>query len=94
MHDPSDSSLLWDAVRVMTRLLNEADALSGGTVVWRNHRRAAKKRARAIQFTRGRPNRLQHYRELIKIARVTLTYLDQAAEQLRQGKPSGAIMAR
>jgi IS5 family transposase len=75
---------LWDAVRVMTRLLNEADALSGGTVVWRNHRRAAKKRARAIQFTRGRPNRLQHYRELIKIARVTLTYLDQAAEQLRQ----------
>ena len=84
MHDPSDSSLLWDAVRVMTRLLNEADALSGGTVVWRNHRRAAKKRARAIQFTRGRPNRLQHYRELIKIARVTLTYLDQAAEQLRQ----------
>ena len=84
MHDPSDSSLLWDAVRVMTSLLNEADALSGGTVVWRNHRRAAKKRARAIQFTRGRPNRLQHYRELIKIARVTLTYLDQAAEQLRQ----------
>ncbi len=84
MHEPSDSSLLWDAVRVMTRLLSEADALSGGTVAWRNHRRAAKKRARAIQFTRGRPNRLQHYRELIKIARVTLTYLDQAAEQLRQ----------
>lgn len=65
MHDPSDSSLLWDAVRVMIRLLNEADALSGGALVWRNHRRAAKKRARAIQFTRGRPGRVQHYRELI-----------------------------
>ena len=56
MHEPSDSSLLWDAVRVMVRLLKGADALIG--VVWRNHRRAAKKRARAIEFTRGRPNRV------------------------------------
>ena len=67
MHDPSDSSLLWDAVRVMTKLLQEADTLTGGTLVWRNHQRGAKKRARAIKFTRGRPNRLQHYRELIKM---------------------------
>ena len=29
MHDPSDSSLLWDAVRVMVRLL-KADTLVGG----------------------------------------------------------------
>ena len=35
MHEPSDSSLLWDAVRVMVRLLQEAD-----TLAWR-HRRAA-----------------------------------------------------
>jgi IS5 family transposase len=61
MHDPSDSSLLWDAVRVMTRLLQEADTLTGEALVWRNHQRAAKKRARAIKFTRGRPNRLQHW---------------------------------
>src|SRR6202030_3569637 len=40
MHDPSDSSLLWDGVRVMARLLKAADALIGG-LVWRNHRRAA-----------------------------------------------------
>jgi len=84
MHDPSDSSLLWDAVRVMAQLLNEADTLVGGSLVWHDHRRAAKKRARAIQFTRGRPNRLQHYRELIKVARASLTYLDQAATQLWQ----------
>ena len=51
MHDPSDSSLLWDAVRVMVRLLKGADALIGGRLVWRDHRRAAKKRARAIEFT-------------------------------------------
>ena len=82
MHEPSDSSLLWDAVRVMVRLLKGADALIGGRLVWRNHRRAAKKRARAIEYTRGRPNRVPHYRELIKLTRATLAYADQAAMQL------------
>jgi transposase, IS5 family len=84
MHDPSDSSLLWDAVRVMVRLLKEADTLIGGGLVWHDHHRAAKKRARAIKFTRGRPNRLQHYHALIKITRATLAYIDQAAKQLWQ----------
>ena len=28
IHEPSDSSLLWDAVRVMVRLLREADGLA------------------------------------------------------------------
>src|SRR5262249_35625076 len=37
MHDPSDSSLLWDAVRVLVRLLREADTLIGGSLVWRDH---------------------------------------------------------
>jgi transposase, IS5 family len=86
MHEPSDSSLLWDAVRVMARLLRVADTLAGGLlrIAWHDHQRAAKKRARAIKFTRGRPNRLQHYRALIKITQATLAYLDQAAPQLWQ----------
>ena len=33
MHEPSDSSLLWDAVRVMVRLLKEADSLLGGGAI-------------------------------------------------------------
>jgi IS5 family transposase len=83
MHEPSDSSLLWDAVRVMVRLLQEADTLVGGTERgWRNHCRAAKKRWRAIEFTRGRPQRVQLYRELIKITRTTLAYLHGAAAEL------------
>ena len=46
MHAPTDNSLLWDAVRVMVRLLTRAEALQGvAPVVWRNHRRLAKKRA-------------------------------------------------
>ncbi len=83
MHEPSDSSLLWDAVRVMVRLLRQADALVGSAdLQWRDHCRAAKKRARKVQFTRGRPNRVQLYRELIAITHATLAYLQQAAARL------------
>ncbi|WP_095199216.1 ISNCY family transposase [Mesorhizobium carmichaelinearum] len=85
MHEPSDSSLLWDAVRVMVRLLKRADSLVGGAgASWRDHCRAAKKRARKIQFTRGRPNRVQLYRELIAITRATLAYLKGATERLAE----------
>src|SRR5215813_7789921 len=68
IHEPSDSSLLWDAMRIMVRLLKQANALVGGAnLTWRDHCRAAKKRARKIQFTRGRPNRVPLYRQLIAI---------------------------
>jgi transposase, IS5 family len=60
VHEPSDSSLLWDAVRVMARLLKAANALGAGIArAWHDHQRAAKKRARDIQYTRGRPKRVQ-----------------------------------
>ena len=85
MHEPSDSSLLWDAVRVMVRLLKQATELSGGSgLSWCNHRRAAKKKAWAIRYSRGRPKRVQLYRELIRITRATLAYLRQAAARLER----------
>lgn len=81
IHEPSDSSLLWDAVRVMVRLLQRADVL-GSSIRWRDHRRAAKKRARAIKYARGVPKRRGHYRELLRVTHATLGYLQQAAAQL------------
>ena len=85
MHEPSDSSLLWDAVRVMVRLLKQATEVSGGSgLSWCNHRRAAKKKAWAIRYSRGRPKRVQLYRELIRITRATLAYLRQAAARLER----------
>ena len=86
IHEPSDSSLLWDAMRIMVRLLKQANALVGGAnLTWRDHCRAAKKRARKIQFTRGRPNRVPLYRQLIAITRASLTYLRQASGRLAAG---------
>src|SRR3954466_3394426 len=93
MHEPSDSSLLWDVVRVMVRLLKQAQAWMGGIGRgWRDHRRAAKRRWQAIEFTRGRPKRVPLYRELVKIARATLAYLREAAARLSGStKPAVAL---
>jgi len=83
MHQPSDSSLLWDGVRVMVRLLKQAQTWLGeGARAWRDHRRAAKKRWQAIEYTRGRPKRVPLYRALIRIVRTTLTYLRTVATRL------------
>jgi len=83
MHPPSDSTLLWDAVRVMTRLLRQADALLGAPATpWRNRQRMAKKRARAIEYSRGKDTKRQLYRELIAATRATQAALQEAAVQL------------
>jgi len=69
MHEPSDSSLLSDAARVMTRLLDRAEALPGAPAIrWRDRRRLAKKRARAIEYSRGRDKKRSLYRDLIAAA--------------------------
>lgn len=82
MHEPSDSSLLWDAVRIIVRLLKAAERLAGIQIAWRDRRRATKRRAYAIQFTRGRPKRVRQYRELIAIARTMLASLEVASARL------------
>jgi IS5 family transposase len=83
MHAPTDSSLLWDGVRVMVRLLTQASALPGAPpIVWRNHRRLAKKRALAIQYSRGKEQKARLYRDLIAATRATLAALQRAAQRL------------
>ncbi len=86
MHAPTDSSLLWDAVRVMVRLLKQASALSGApAIIWRNHRRLAKKRALAIQYSRGKAQKAKLYRELIAATRATVSTLEHAVQRLAAG---------
>src|SRR5947208_1394209 len=76
-------AVLWDAVRVMTRLLRQAAALPGAPALqWRDRRRLAKKRARAIEYSRGKDNRRRLYGELIAATRATQAALHEAGERL------------
>jgi transposase, IS5 family len=91
MHAPTDSSLLWDGVRVMVRLLKEAETLLGAApFTWRNRRRLAKKRAAAIPYSRGKRRKAKLYRDLITATRATMASLRLAAQHLLA---SGSIEA-
>lgn len=88
IHPPSDSSLLWDGVRVMVRLLAQAEDLSPG-LAWRNHRRRAKRRSQSIQFCGSAKKRKRLYRDLLKISRATVGYLQAAMARLSAARTAG-----
>jgi IS5 family transposase len=91
IHPPSDSHLLWDAVRVMTRLLESAREWSDApTPSFVNHSRVAKKRARAIWYTRGANKRRPLYRDLLAVTRITLDNLDTYARRVATSAISGS----
>jgi transposase, IS5 family len=83
LHEPSDSTLLWDAVRVMSRLLRQAAALPGAPAMrCHDRRRMAKRCATEIQYSRGQDNRRRLYRKLIVAAHATRAALLRAVKQL------------
>src|SRR5271166_3958511 len=75
----------WKAVRVMTRLLRRAGRLPGAPEVrWRDRRRLAKKRARAIDYSRGKAKKRALYHELIAAAQATRAELQAVAAGLAE----------
>ena len=72
IHHPTDNTLLWDAVRVLSRLLVRLGRLVGRRIKgFRNRTRAARRRMQAIQrmsTTQRLHQQTAKYRELIGIA--------------------------
>lgn len=68
IHDPKDSELLWDCVRVLTRLLGQArDLLGADKIEYGNRTRRAKRRRKEIAYAKNAEERLPAYRDLLKI---------------------------
>jgi len=79
MHPPTDSTLLVDSMRVMGRLLQMAVTLPGGDILsWRNQMRLARKRALAIQYSRGKEKKARLYRDLIVATEATVAAVRRA----------------
>jgi len=93
VHEPSDSSLLWDAVRVLTRLLVDARAL--GVNRFPERRRRAKRRMLGIQNAKSERQRRSLYRDLIAVTEETVTYATQAIAELKplSGAPEAAKLS-
>jgi len=82
IHAPSDSTLLYDAVRVLARLLNCAKDMLGSRIIFQDHTRRAKKRMLAIQYAKNDKERKPRYKDLIKVSKKTLGYALSAKERL------------
>ncbi len=79
--EPTDSGLLWDVIRVLTRLLHRAAERVSG-LVFSDHTRMAKKRLVRITYARRNQDRRLPYRHLIRIAEDVLGYAHDAVLQL------------
>ena len=88
---PLDSQLLYDSIRVVTRLLKRLNPSESLSFV--DHCRRAKRRCLNIRNSRGE-KRKKHYRDLLKIARRTLGYGTRALEQAQQWQdPISPVLA-
>ena len=75
--EPSDSRLLYDGVRVLTRLLRQAQRRLP-QVRLRDHRRAAKRRMLEVGSQRGAQRRAATYRRLLRVLKRTIGYVEAA----------------
>jgi len=87
VHYPTDSSLIRDAIRVITRLLKKGKNITSNfDYTFTDHNRAAKKKDLLIQNCKKKK---QHkvYKQLLKLGKNVVTYAEQAIPQLqtRQG---------
>jgi IS5 family transposase len=87
VHHPLDSALLWDGVRVLTRIMQRAHDKYGTTRS--NYRRRAKRRMIAILNAGRMDRRVPLYRDLLKVTHKTVRAAEQARKELAR---AGAIL--
>jgi IS5 family transposase len=90
IHHPTDSTLLWDTVRVISRLVGRLDKLlPRGVRGFPNHRRSARRRMQEIQRLSARPRHHQlvpKYRKLIRVSRQVVAKARQGLKQTQKAR--------
>lgn len=94
IHTPTDSSLLWDAVRVLTRLIERVRDDFGIRVAgFSNHTRRAKRRMMAVLNAKNKTQRKTAYMDLLKMAGNVMDYAHAALSLIRLSVPDPASFA-
>ncbi len=81
VHPPTDSSLLWDSVRVLTRLVTEARE-AFGVSRFPSRARRAKRRALDVLNAKKPRKRVKAYRDLLKVTKETVGYAQEVVAEL------------
>ena len=77
IHHPTDSSLLYDGVRVLVRLMKIGREQTG--MKFTNHSKRAKRRALEILNAKGKKKRKSLYRDLLKVTKGTVDMAERMA---------------
>lgn len=83
IHAPTDSTLMWDVLRRLTKLLRQGRALGCG-IPFADHQRAAKKKICEIANAEGIDTKRPIYRSLYKLTQATIEAAEKAALHLRK----------
>jgi IS5 family transposase len=83
IHDPTDSSLLWDAVRVLTRMLGRInERFDDVHIPFSDHTKRAKRRMLAVMNAKSKKARKKQYIDLLKVTHKTVNYARKAVSLL------------
>jgi transposase, IS5 family len=90
IHDPSDSTLLWDGIRVITRWLEEGHALAPSPDYrYCDHCRVVKKRLMVILNAKKEEDRISAYRDMTHYAGKVIGYAKEAIPALQAYQAAG-----
>ena len=89
IHKPTESSLLWDGVRLLTRLLHRVQqSVPSADIHFSDHTKRARRRDFAIEYAKGpkrKKLRRKYYQDLLKVANKTCGYVRTALDKLQSG---------
>lgn len=93
IHPPTDSSLLWDCVRTLSRIMKKIkEVTTKGSVIFCNHCRSAKKLDKNIQYSRSK-NKTKLYRKLVSITTSTMQDAQRLITQTNMMQPGFSAAA-
>jgi IS5 family transposase len=93
IHDPWDSTLLGDCVRVLTRLIVRSRDEFGIKVVFTDHNRRAKRRMLAVMNAKNDKQRNVAYVDLLKITGKVLGYARSTVEMIKNTAAAPSCVA-
>lgn len=83
IHGPTDSSLLWDSVRVLTRMLGRInERLDDLYIPFSDHTKRAKRRMLGVMNAKNKKARKKPYIDLLKVTHQTVNYARKAVSML------------
>ena len=85
IHDPTDSRLLWDSVRVLTRMLGRInERLDDLHIPFSDHTKRAKRRMLGVMNAKNKKARKKLYMDLLKVTHRTVNYARKAVSMLER----------